>query len=84
MHRRPWMPPIMTAPTAGSSARGCARIIATRSMMKVMRTLGRVPRNRKPSTTDRRPALPASLPGGIGGSRSSAQNAKAKLSRSSV
>ena len=56
-------PPIMRAPTAGSSARGWARIMATRSMMNVMRRLGRVPRNRKPSTTDRSPARACLLAG---------------------
>ncbi|MDQ0619947.1 hypothetical protein QFZ33_003971 [Arthrobacter globiformis] len=77
-------PPIMRAPMAGSSARGWARIIAMRSRMNVIRRLGRVPRNRKPSTTDRIPARPASSPGGMGGSFSRAQKAKTKLTTSSV
>ena len=42
-------PPISTAPIAGSRARGWARTMAARSIRNVMRTLGRVPRNRKPS-----------------------------------
>ena len=77
-------PPIITAPIAGSSARGWAKIMATRSMTKVMRRLGRVPRKRKPSTTDRSPAGRACSPGGMAGSFSSAQNAKAKLTTSIV
>ena len=69
-------PPIITAPMAGISARGWARIMATRSIMNVIRRLGRVPRKRKPSTTDRSPARPAFPEGGIDGSRNRAQQDK--------
>ncbi|MCB5281515.1 hypothetical protein BJQ89_01260 [Arthrobacter sp. ES1] len=77
-------PPIMTAPIAGRSARGWARIIATRSITKVIRKLGRVPRNRKPSTTERRPAGRACSPGGMAGRRRRAHRAKAKVATSTV
>ena len=77
-------PPIINAPMAGSSARGWAKIMATRSITNVIRRLGRVPRKRNPSTTERSPAGLACSPGGMEGSFRRAQNANAKLMTSIV
>lgn len=52
-----------------------------------MRTFGRVPRYRRPSTTEARPARARRVPdgsGGMGGSRSNAVNANVNSSASSV
>ena len=82
-------PPRIVPPTAGSRARGNAVAMATMSATNVIRTLRRVPRNRKPSSTEERPPRPASSgaaerSGGREGSLHTAQSAAKNVTTSTV
>jgi hypothetical protein len=57
-------PPKASVATAGNRARGMARIMAQKSARNVIRTLGRVPRNRNPSNTLASPTVPRDTPAG--------------------
>ncbi len=79
-------PPNHTTATTGKSARGWASTMALRSLKKVIRRLGRVPRKRRPSITDARPVLfsPSFRPGSIEGSRHIAYSEAVKVTASTV
>jgi len=67
-------PPKASTATAGNNARGMARTMAQKSARNVIRTLGRVPKNRNPSRTLASPGRPRPSAsgcgcGGIGGNR---------------
>ena len=82
-----WSPPSTDAPSTGNRTRGIANTMAAMSSRKVMRRFGRVARKRKPSTTERNPALvapPSPGSGGSGGSLYMAHRLTAKLRASRV
>ena len=79
-----WSPPNTVAPSTGNNARGIAKNIAAMSSRNVMRRLGRVARNRKPSTTERNPARGPTPSGGRDGNRYMAHRLAMKVRASTV
>lgn len=78
-------PPYQSTATTGKRARGWARTIAHRSVKKVIRRFGRVPRNRSPSRTEARlPVSPSCRSGSIEGSRHIAYREAVKQTASTV